>query len=71
MLGDRRTKSAAAAAAALVAASLALPVAADAHAGHPGNAGHGHGDYRVTLLSDDNFGDTQTTRFLTLDARLP
>jgi len=34
--------------------------------------GHGHrGSYQVTLLSDDNFNDTQTTRVLDLVARLP
>ncbi|MEP9381936.1 esterase-like activity of phytase family protein [Nocardioides sp. KR10-350] len=31
----------------------------------------GHGSYAVTLLSDDNFGEAQWTRFLNLVARLP
>ena len=30
-----------------------------------------HGHYQVTLISDDNFGASQTTRLLRLGARLP
>jgi hypothetical protein len=40
--------------------------------GHAGHAGHaGRNLYAVTLISDDNFSATQTTRVLNLVAQLP
>jgi hypothetical protein len=40
--------------------------------GHDHGHGHGHGESTgIALISDDNFGASQTTRILNLDARLP